>query len=143
MGIFLPRNALFWGGKRMLGLLIPVSGRRIRNENTRFKIGHVETRDVKTLACRNAFWTSFKQWQTACRCVLRKRMSKTFVYSKMGEPLMCRSALQKRQRVGVCVLALLSHPRTPPCLDAAAGSLLGDSPCDQHRKQNRNNRLGS
>ena len=33
-------------------------------ENARFKNGHarVETRVLKTLACRNGFWTSFKQW---------------------------------------------------------------------------------
>ena len=35
------------------------------------KNGHAraETRILKTLACRNGFWTSFKQWKTACRCV--------------------------------------------------------------------------
>ena len=33
-------------------------------ENARFKNGHarVEPRVLKTLACRNGFWTSFKQW---------------------------------------------------------------------------------
>ena len=32
--------------------------------NARFKNGHarVETRVLKTPACRNGFWTSFKQW---------------------------------------------------------------------------------
>ena len=53
-------------------------------ENARFKSRHVrvETRVLKTLACRNGFWTSCKQWYiqwnagTACvsECVLKTRV---------------------------------------------------------------------
>ena len=47
------------GPLRLVLLNSPLMG-----ENARFKNGHarVETRVLKTLACRNGFWTSFKQW---------------------------------------------------------------------------------
>ena len=34
---------------------------------------------LKTLAVSTWFWTSFKQWSTACRCVLKTRVSKRFL----------------------------------------------------------------
>ena len=45
--------------------VLPVQvGGVLDGQNVRFKNGHtrVETRVLKTRACRNRFWTSFQQW---------------------------------------------------------------------------------
>ena len=62
-----------------------------------FKDGHarVETRALKTLACRNDFWTSFQAMVDSVSVRFKNARVEKMplnVYSGMREPLACRSA---------------------------------------------------